>query len=69
MNTCCSQEINKLAKPQQEAPSPLPRLDGVTYKAMQSQDGRNYVIATGNTMNKKEFLKAAGFMWNSQQRV
>ena len=54
---------------QQEVPSPLPRLDGVTYKAMQSQDGRKYVIATGNTMNKKEFLKAAGFMWNSQQRV
>ena len=34
-----------------------------------SDDGRECVIATGNTLAKKEILKKAGFQWDGQQRV
>ena len=47
----------------------LPKLDGVTYKNVQAADGRMCVVANGNTLDKKELLKAAGFKWNSQQKV
>lgn len=47
----------------------LPKLDGVTYKNVQADDGRMCVVATGVTLDKKEMLKAAGFKWNSQQKV
>lgn len=47
----------------------LPKLDGVSYKTVQTDDGRMCVVATGVTLDKKEMLKAAGFKWNSQQKV
>ena len=47
----------------------LPKLDGVSYKNVQADDGRMCVVATGSTLDKKEMLKAAGFKWNSQQKV
>lgn len=47
----------------------LPKLDGVSYKNVQTDDGRMCVVATGSTLDKKEMLKAAGFKWNSQQKV
>ena len=47
----------------------LPRLDGVAYKNVQTDDGRMCVVATGSTLEKKELLRAAGFKWNPQQRI
>ena len=47
----------------------LPKIDGVIYKSVQAEDGRMCVVANGNTLDKKELLKAAGFKWNSQQKV
>lgn len=47
----------------------LPRLDGVTYRKVQAQDGRLCIIAKGETASKKTLLMAAGFTWNQQQRL
>ena len=47
----------------------LPRLDGVTYRKVQAQDGRLCIIARGETASKKTLLMAAGFKWNVQQRI
>lgn len=47
----------------------LPNLDGVTYQYTTSQDGRQCIIATGNTMPKKEILSGAGFRWNPQRKI
>jgi len=60
-------------KPVHESPKSssgaLPKIDGVSYKNVQAEDGRMCVVANGNTLDKKELLKAAGFKWNSQQKV
>ena len=60
-------------KPVHESPKSssgaLPKIDGVSYKNVQAEDGRMCVVATGVTLDKKEMLKAAGFKWNSQQKV
>ena len=53
---------------QQSQPS-LPKLDGVSYKNVQADDGRMCVVATGSTLEKKELLRAAGFKWNPQQKL
>ena len=53
---------------QQNQPS-LPRLDGVTYQQVQTDDGRNCIVAKGSTLEKKELLRAAGFKWNPQQKI
>ena len=53
---------------QETAPSMLPQLDGVTYQYTTAQDGRQCVIATGNTHAKKEILSGAGFHWNAQRK-
>ena len=34
-----------------------------------AQDGRECVLATGNTAAKKELLSAAGFHWNPQRKI
>ena len=47
----------------------LPKLDGVTYHTVQTQDGRPCIIARGETASKKTLLMAAGFTWNQQQRL
>lgn len=47
----------------------LPSLDGVTYKYATTQEGRQYIIATGNTHPKKEILRGAGFSWNPQRKI
>lgn len=46
-----------------------PALPGVNYDVQQGNDGRQYIIATGNTRENKEILKQAGFSWNSQRSV
>lgn len=47
----------------------LPELDGVKYQYAQGQDGRQCIIATGNTHPQKEILRRAGFIWNAQRKV
>lgn len=62
-------------KPQQEiyeteeAEDLLPNLEGVTYQYTTTNDGRQCVIASGNTHPKKEILRGAGFSWNPQRKV
>ena len=47
----------------------LPELDGVVYEVVAAQDGRECIVASGNTQAKKEILKGVGFHWNAQRRI
>lgn len=49
--------------------SKLPHLDGISYQIVPAQDGRECILATGNTAEKKEQLSAAGFHWNPQRKI
>ena len=42
---------------------------GISYQIVPAQDGRECVLATGNTAAKKEQLSAAGFHWNPQRKI
>ena len=46
----------------------LPQLDGVEYQVVTADDGRDYVLALGNTFSKKEVLQGAGFHWNKERK-
>lgn len=48
--------------------SSLPELEGVAYQYITAQDGRQCIIATGNTLPKKEILSGAGFRWHAQRK-
>ena len=52
-----------------EGLSNLPHLDGISYQIVSAQDGRECILATGNTAAKKEQLSAAGFHWNPQRKI
>jgi len=52
-----------------EALEKLPRLDGITYQVVSAQDGRECIIATGNTLPRKEILAGAGFRWNADRKL
>lgn len=47
----------------------LPKIDGVSYRNVQTEEGRVCVVATGCTLEKKDLLRAAGFKWNPQQKI
>ncbi len=49
--------------------SVLPKVDGVVFKAMKSDDGNEFITATGNTHAKKAILKQAGFRWEPKQKI
>lgn len=49
--------------------SDLPSLDGVSYQLVPAQDGQACIIATGDTVSKKERLMAVGFKWNPQRKI
>jgi hypothetical protein len=49
--------------------SNLPHLDGVNFRAVKDQDGRHYVVATGDTFNKKSSLSGNGFKWNPDKKI
>ncbi|MBQ9363394.1 MAG: ERF family protein [Bacteroidaceae bacterium] len=51
-----------------EALENLPQLEGIAYQIVQSQDGRDCIIATGNTLKNKEVLIGYGFRWHPQQK-
>lgn len=46
----------------------LPKLDGVNYQYTTTQDGRQCIIAKGNTHPKKEILRGAGFSWDATHK-
>lgn len=47
----------------------LPQLEEIAYQVVTAQDGRDCIIATGNTQSRKEILSGAGFRWNAQRKV
>lgn len=47
----------------------LPNLEGVSYQLVPAQDGQSCIVATGDTVSKKERLMAAGFKWNPQRKI
>jgi hypothetical protein len=49
--------------------STLPRLDGVQYRNGTASDGKQCLLATGDTHSKKEFLRKAGFRWDGTRKV
>lgn len=50
-------------------PPDIPQLDGVKYQVFPDESGREFVIASGNTLPKKEILQGAGFRWNPNDKV
>lgn len=46
----------------------LPYLEGIEYQYVPSQDGRQCVIATRETIEHKEALANSGFKWNAQRK-
>ena len=44
-----------------------PNLAGVTYDVQHGQDGRVYIIATGNTRPHAQELRKAGFTWSEKR--
>lgn len=46
----------------------LPNIEGIEYQYVPSQDGRQCIIATGQTMEHKETLANSGFRWNAQRK-
>lgn len=48
--------------------SEFPELDGVTFQHVAAQDGRDCIVATGNTQPKKDILRGMGFYWNAQRK-
>ncbi len=55
--------------PQRGDFSGLPRIDGIIYQSVATQDGRLCIIATGQTHPKKELLMGAGFTWNARRKM
>lgn len=46
----------------------LPSLEGVNYQRLTAQDGRECIIATGNTQPNRTILSKSGFRWNPQRK-
>ena len=59
---------NALNRPSEHLEN-LPQLDGITYKILSAEDGREYIVASGNTLAQKGYLRNAGFRWDSQGKV
>lgn len=70
-NYCLSQgkEDSKAANGPSARLENLPQLEGIAYQVVTAQDGRDCIIATGNTQSRKEILSGAGFRWNAQRKV
>ena len=64
-----AKKISSASNRTSEGLSQLPHLDGVSYQIVPAQDGRECILATGNTAEKKEQLSAAGFHWNPQRKI
>lgn len=44
-------------------------LEGVTFQRVTAQDGRECIIATGNTQPNRAALSQTGFRWNPQRKI
>ncbi len=55
--------------PNRELLASLPRLDGVRYDTVQAGNGKLCITASGNTGQRKEMLRGAGFQWSGERRV
>lgn len=64
-----SQRPKSLSKGDSTGVTNLPRLDGVQYRKGTANDGKQCVLATGDTHSKKEFLRKAGFRWDGTRKV
>lgn len=69
--TSSPSEISAVNSPQNESHilDTLPKLTGVTYQVVTAQDGRDCIVAVGNTQPKKNILSDAGFRWNAQRKI
>ncbi len=47
----------------------FPELEGVTFQVVTSQDGRDCIVATGNTQPNRAALAQEGFRWNPQRKL
>ncbi len=47
----------------------LPKIDGVVFNTVKSPEGAEYITASGNTRNKSNILKQAGFTWDRNQKI
>jgi len=52
----------------QNRPSGLPKIDGVVFKDVKSDEGL-FITASGNTRSKATILKQAGFRWDPAQKL
>ena len=64
-----AKKISSASNQTSEGLSTLPHLDEISYQIVSAQDGRECILATGNTAAKKEQLSAAGFHWNPQRKI
>ncbi len=55
--------------PSHAALSDLPRLDGIKYSTVTTQDNRLCIVAEGDTRAKKQLLQQAGFRWSEQRKM
>jgi hypothetical protein len=51
------------------AVSSLPNLQGISYQTLPGDDGRLCIVAMGNTMVNREYLKNSGFRWNPDRKT
>lgn len=47
----------------------MPKIDGITFSTVQTQDEKLCIVATGDTRNKKQILLQAGFKWSEQRKM
>jgi hypothetical protein len=61
--------------PAQNGPSPhpslsaMPKLDGISYEAVNTTDGKLCIVAKGDTRSKKQILIQAGFKWSEERKI
>lgn len=49
--------------------SALPKIDGIAFNTVQTQDNKLCIVASGDTRNKKQILMQAGFKWSEQRKM
>lgn len=49
--------------------SSMPRLDGISYEAVSTTDGKLCIVAKGDTRVKKQLLTQAGFRWSPERQI
>lgn len=57
------------ARPKPQNQSNLPQIEGVRFEIVTDTDGRQRLLALGNTMPKKDLLRSIGFTWHAEKKV